>query len=197
MTIARSKSVLGAVAATLLLASASASAESVSFGLSSDSFRFGLVGPLSRLLGGVQGQYDLGYMRRSKDGDNSYVAHAGLLASGDAGIQDFPVTAGVGLRGVFAGGDNADGGAIAPGVQASVRMPGFDRFVASVYGYYAPGVVSFGDLDSYRDLGASLSYELNRSAAVTVGYRNTRLGLDGGPDVTIDNGFFAGIGLTF
>lgn len=188
---------LGAAAAALLIASGAASAESISFGLSSDSFRFGLVGPLSRLFSGVEGQYDLGFMRRSKDGDNSYVAHAGVLASGDAGIEDFPIKVGVGLRGVFAGGDNADGGAVAPGVQASLRVPGADRFLVSTYAYYAPSVVSFGDLDSYRDLGASLSYELSRSAVLSVGYRNTRLGLDGGPDVTVDNGFFAGIGLNF
>lgn len=191
------KNAVRAAAAALLLASGAASAESVSFGLSNDSFRFGLVGPLSRLFSGVQGQYDLGYARRSSGGDNSYVAHAGLLASGDAGLRDIQLNAGVGLRGVLVGGGGENGEAIAPGVQLDARMPGYERIGLLLYGYYAPSVVSFGDLDSYRDFGAAVSYALNRSAALSVGYRNTRFSVDQGGDVTVDNGFYVGIGLTF
>src|SRR3546814_20067328 len=61
---------------------------------------------------------------------------------------------------------------------------------------YAPGVVSFGDVDSYRDLGAVLSYQINRSASVFGGYRNVKVTNDG-PDSTIDNGLYGGISLTF
>ncbi|NKF24175.1 YfaZ family outer membrane protein [Solimonas marina] len=184
-------------AAALMLASASASAESLNFGLSSDSFRFGLTGPLSRVIQGAQGQYDLGYLQRRTDGDDAYAVHAGVLFTGDAGLRDLDLTAGVGLRGVYVGGDGNDGGAIAPGLQFDLRVPGYDRIGLTGYGYYAPGVVSFNDIDSYRDVGAALSYEINRNAAVSVGWRNVRLGIDHGPNVTLDSGFYGAIGLTF
>src|SRR3546814_13330071 len=79
------------------------------------------------------------------------------------------------LRGVFVGGDGQDGGAIAPGLQFDARLPGYERVGLIGHAYYAPGVVSFGDVDSYRDLGAVLSYQINRSDSVFGGYRNGKV----------------------
>lgn len=183
-------------AAVLALAAGSASAESLNFSLSDDAFRFGLTGPLSRVLSGVDGQYDLGYLQHRGDGNDTFVAHVGALASGDAGLRDLKLTVGVGLRGVFIGGDGQDGGALAPGVQFDARLPGYERLGVIGHAYYAPGVVSFGDADSYRDLGAVLSYQINRSASVFGGYRNVKVTYDG-PDSTVDNGLYGGISLTF
>ena len=86
---------------------------------------------------------------------------------------------------MLVGGGGENGEAIAPGVQLDARMPGYERIGLLLYGYYAPSVVSFGDLDSYRDFGAAVSYALNRSAALSVGYRNTRFSVDQGGDVTV------------
>lgn len=183
-------------AAVLSLAAGSASAESLNFSLSSDAFRFGLTGPLSRMISGVDGQYDLGYLQHRGDGNDTFAAHLGALATGDAGLRDLNLTVGVGLRGVFIGGDGQDGGAIAPGVQFDARLPGYERVGLIGHAYYAPGVVSFGDVDSYRDLGAVLSYQINRSASVFGGYRNVKVTNDG-PDSTIDNGLYGGISLSF
>lgn len=189
---------IAAAAAALLLVVGSARAETVDFALSDDSFRFGLNGPLSRLLGGVQGQYDLGFVKRERDGDDPYALHAGALVTGDAGLRDLDVTAGAGLRAVFVGGQgDQDGGALAPGVQVDARLPSFDRVGLLAYGYYAPSVVSFGDIDSYRDVGAALSYQMIRNAALYLGYRNIRVGVEHGPNVTLDSGFFGGLSLTF
>ncbi|NGY04225.1 YfaZ family outer membrane protein [Solimonas terrae] len=184
-------------AAALAFVAGSASAESLNFSLSSDAFRFGLSGPLSRVLSGVDGQYDLGYLQHRGNGNDSFAAHVGALATGDAGLRDIDLKAGVGLRAVFVGGDGENGGAIAPGVQLDARLPGYDRIGLIGTAYYAPGVVSFGDVDDYRDLSAVLSYQINRSAAVFGGYRNVRIGVDHAPDQTIDNGLYGGISLTF
>ena len=190
------KSALLAAAAFAFVAG-SASAESLNFSLSDDSFRFGLSGPLSRLLSSVDGQYDLGYLQHRGDGNDTYAIHAGALVTGDAGLRDLDVKAGVGLRGVFIGGDGDNGGAIAPGIMLDVRLPGYERLGLIGTAYYAPSVVSFGDIDEYRDLSAVLSYQINRNAAVFAGYRNVRIGVDHGPNATIDNGLYGGIGLTF
>lgn len=193
----RLKKLAPLAAVAMLFASAAASAESLNFSLSDDAFRFGLTGPLSRVISGVQGQYDLGYLQHRSDGDDAYAVHAGVLFTGDAGLRDIDLTAGVGLRGVFIGGDGDNGGALAPGVQFDARLPGYDRVGLLGYAYYAPGVVSFDDIDSYRDVGLVLSYQINRNASVFAGYRNVRIGIDHGPNATLDNGFYGGIGLTF
>jgi hypothetical protein len=183
--------------AAMILASAAASAESLDFSLSDDAFRFGLLGSLSRLISGAQGQYDVGYLQHRGDGNDAYAVHAGVLFTGDAGLRDLDLTAGVGLRGVFVGGDGDDGGAVAPGLQLDLRLPGYERIGLLGYGYYAPGVVSFNEIDSYRDVGLVLSYQINHNASVFAGYRNVRIGIDHGPNATLDNGFYGGIGLTF
>ncbi|MFT4047139.1 MAG: YfaZ family outer membrane protein [Solimonas sp.] len=185
-------------AAVLALATAGlAHAETVDFALSDDAFRFGLSGPLSRIIGGAQGQYDVGYLQHRDDGEDSYAVHAGFLVTGDAGLRDLDLTVGAGLRGVYVGGDGDDGGAIAPGVKFDARLPGYERVGLTGYAYYAPSVVSFGDVDGYRDLGVALSYELNRNAAIYVGLRNVRFGAEHGGDVTLDTGLYGGLGLTF
>ena len=188
---------LRVVSAGLLLAAGAAHAETVDFSLSGDSFRFGLNGPLSRLISGAQGQYDVGYLQHRDNGEDSYAVHAGFLVSGDAGLRDVDLTVGAGLRGVYVGGDGDNGGAIAPGIQFNARLPGFERLGLLGYAYYAPSVVSFGDIDDYRDLGIALSYEINRNAALYVGARNVKFGVDGGPDVTLDTGMYGGIALSF
>src|SRR3546814_15962067 len=93
----------------------------------------------------------------------------GALATGDAGLRDLNLTVGVGLRGVFVGGDGQDGGAIAPGLQFDARLPGYERVGLLGPAYYAPCVVSCGDVDSYRDLGAVLSYQISEVRCVWEG----------------------------
>lgn len=191
------RSIVRSLVIVSLLGAGTAQAESVDFSLSDDAFRFGLAGPLSRIVGGVEGQYDLGYLNRERNGDDTWIAHAGAMVTGDAGVRGLDVQAGAGLRAVFVGGDGDNGGAVAPGVRAEARLPGHERIGALVYGYYAPSVVSFGDIDSYRDLGAALSYEMIRNAALYVGYRNVNVGVENGPSVTVDTGFFGGLALQF
>lgn len=185
------------VAAALLLGAGTASAESLNFSLSNDSFRFGLMGPLSRVIDGADGQYDVGYLQHRGDGDDPYAVHVGALVTGDAGLRDFDLKAGVGLRAVFIGSDGPDGGAVAPGVQFDARLPGYERLGLLGYAYYAPSPVSFNDIDSYRDLGLIASYSVNRNASVFFGYRNVRIGVDHGSGVTLDSGLYGGVGLTF
>src|SRR3546814_5682253 len=90
----------------------------------------------------------------------------GALATGDAGLRDLNLTVGVGLRGVFVGGDGQDGGAIAPGLQFDARLPGYERVGLIGHAYYAPGVVSFGDVDRSEEHTSELQSLMRISYAV-------------------------------
>lgn len=182
--------------AALMLATV-AQAEIVDLSIGDGSVRGALYGPLSRVLADTKGQYDVGVILRPERDDDLLVAHVGALVTGDAGAQQFELAAGLGLRGVYIGRDHDSGGALALGGQAEARYPGFERFGLSVYGYYAPEVLSFGEFDQYYEIGTALDYQVIKNASVYVGYRNVNVELEDGGDITADNGLHGGVRLSF
>jgi hypothetical protein len=174
-----------------------ASAEIVDFSVGDNSFRLAMVGPLTRLINDVKGQYDVGALIRPKKTDDLLVVHAGAMITGDAGFKAANVAAGVGLRALYAGRDNEPGGALAAGGQIEARYPGFDRIGLSVYGYGAPDATSFGHLNKYWELGVGLDYALLKDASVYVGWRDVKLGLEDAGDVSADHSVHVGVRLHF
>lgn len=174
-----------------------AHAEIIDLSVNDDGFRAALYGPLSRTGADAAGQYDIGVVMRPEREDDLLVVHAGALVTGDAGMQQFDLAAGVGVRGVYIGRDHDTGGAVAIGGQAEGRLPGYDRFGLSMYGYYAPKVLSFGEFDKYYEVGASLDYQVLQNASVYVGYRNVNVRIEDGPELTADTGFHVGVRLKF
>lgn len=187
---------LAGMAAMVLLAG-TAQAEIVDLSLGDNSVRAALYGPLSRMVDDTKGQYDIGVIVRSKHKDDLFVAHVGALVTGDAGAQQFDLAAGLGVRGVYIGGDHDSGGAVALGGQAEVRYPGYERFGLLVYGYYAPEILSFGEFDQYYEIGTALDYQVIKNASIYIGYRNVNLKLENGGEITADNGLHGGFRLSF
>ncbi|MDP9142949.1 MAG: YfaZ family protein [Pseudomonadota bacterium] len=187
----------GLLVAGLMLASTAAQAEIFDLSIGDNSFRAAIYGPLSRLASDKKGQYDVGAIVRPKREDDLLVAHVGALLTGDAGAKQFELAAGLGVRGVYIGRDHDSGGAFAVGGQAEARYPGFDRLGLSVYGYYAPEVLSMGEFDQYYEVGVGLDYQVLKDASVYIGYRNVNVELEGGGDITADNGLHGGLRLDF
>lgn len=182
----------------LCAATGAAQAEIFDLSIGDNSFRAALYGPLSRIAGGTKGQYDVGVVMRPKREDDLFVAHVGALVTGDAGAKNFDLAAGLGVRGVYIGRDHDSGGALAVGGQAEARFPGYERVGFTVYGYYAPEVLSFGEFDQYYEVGTAIDYQVLKDASVYVGYRNVNVKLEaGGGDITADNGLHAGLRLSF
>lgn len=189
---------LAGVAALLLSAIAvPAQAEIFDLSIGDNSFRGSFYGPLSRFVADTNGQYDAGVIVRPKREDDLFVAHVGALVTGDAGARDFNLAAGLGVRGVYIGRDHDSGGALALGGQAEARYPGYERIGLSVYGYYAPEVICFGEFDQYYEIGTGLDYQVLKNASVYVGYRNVKVELETGQDITADNGLHVGMRLSF
>jgi hypothetical protein len=174
-----------------------ASAEIVDFSVGNNSFRLAVLGPLSRLLD-VKGQYEVGGLMRPKRDDDLLVTHVGAMLTGDAGFGgQVNVAAGVGLRALYIGRDDEPGGAVAAGGQVEARYPGFDRLGLSAYGYGAPGVTSFGHVDSYYEIGVGLDYQILKDASVYGGWRNVHADFQEAGDLSADHSLHVGVRLNF
>jgi hypothetical protein len=164
--------------AVLLATTATAQAETADINFSSESVRFALAGPLSRAKTGLVGQYDAGVIYKQR-GDNRNdprdarltLGHVGALATGDAGAKGLKMAAGLGGRVILADREDATGGAFALGGQFDVRMPGFERLGLSGYGYLAPTIVTFGEVEQYHEYALDLDFQIVRSASAYVGFR--------------------------
>ncbi len=193
----RMNGMLAVAGVCLAAAAGTAQAEIFDLSLGDNSFRAALYGPLSRVIDGTKGQYDVGVIVRPKREDDLFVAHVGGLVTGDAGARQFNLAAGLGLRGVYIGRDHDSGGAVAVGGQAEARFPGYERIGFTVYGYFAPEVLSLGEFDQYYEFGTAVDYQVLKDASVYLGYRNVNVELENGGDITADNGLHAGLRLSF
>ncbi|MEQ1440755.1 YfaZ family outer membrane protein [Fontimonas sp. SYSU GA230001] len=191
------KRLVGTMALALCAVAGGARAEIVDVSIGDNSFRGAFYGPLSRFASDTNGQYDVGVIVRPKREDDLFVAHVGALVTGDAGARDFNLAAGLGLRGVYIGRDHDSGGALALGGQAEARYPGYERIGLSVYGYFAPEVICFGEFDRYYEIGTAVDYQVLKNASVYAGYRNVNVRLETGRDITADNGLHVGMRLSF
>jgi len=172
----------------LSIASAAPIAQAEIFDLSigDNAFRGTIAGPLARLFDDANGQYDLGVLIKPKTEDDLLQIHTGVLLTGDAGAKDVDVAAGLGIRAVYTGIDHDSGGAVALGGQLEGRMPSMNRLGLTGYAYYAPEVLSFGDVNDYREYGVAIDYEVIRGGSIYVGYRSITQSFDKIEGVTED-----------
>ena len=115
-------------------------------------------------------------------------------------LVDALLEAGLGGRFVYTNGDvsGQDGYGFPVG--------GFLRFTPqrmnqlSLFGsaYYAPDILSIGDMDSYREYTVRVAYNVLRQADIHIGARYVRGEYDGGsPDARFDTGMHIGLTLRF
>lgn len=189
----------GALAAGLVLLSVSGAAHSevLDANISGDSVRIAVSGPLSRVFSTSKGEYDLGGLYGEGDDDEDLVTvHAGVLLTGDAGARQANVTAGLGARLQYIGGDRDKGAALELGGKVEVRVPGYERIGFTAYAWYGPEPASFGDIEDVYEYAAALDYELLRDASIYIGYRKLSADVDRPRDLEED-GVHGGIRLDF
>lgn len=190
----------GLAAASLLAGlSGAAQAEVFDANVSGDSVRLAVNGPLARLLSNVDGAYDVGGIWGDDENEDDFVSvHAGIMVTGDAGApkDKAKVTAGLGARLQYIGGEDDKGGALEFGGKVEVRVPNFDRVGLSAYGWYGPDPASFGDVEDILEYSLALDYQILRDAAIYVGYRELSADVGRGPDLE-EKGMHGGIRLNF
>ena len=183
--------------AALTLASAAARAETIDLNLNDSVLHGDFSGPLNHLIAGANGVYDVGGAFGRGDTHNLREGYVGALITGDAGARPANVTAGLGLRLVGLSLSGVSGGALGLGGQVEGRLPQYNRLGAFVYGYWAPGVASTGDLNGYAEYALSIDYQVIREASVYAGYRQIKIRGDNFPWSTVDTGFHFGLRLNF
>ncbi|HSW12694.1 MAG TPA: YfaZ family outer membrane protein [Solimonas sp.] len=183
--------------AVLSVAALPATAATFDASVGEESVRLGLEGPLSSVFSGAKGEYDFGALWRSEDDADAFVPHVGVLLTGDTGAREATVTAGLGVRAAYIDGESTDGGALALGGKVDIRIPGYDRISVDLYAFGAPEITSFGDIENYYDIGASVGYEVIKDASVYIGWRQVQADVDPNGEIEADDALHAGLRLNF
>lgn len=181
------------LAIALLAATTSTMADTLDINLGEKAAQFKYAMPMGRDALG-KSEFNAGLLYR-EGGDG--MVDAGILVTNEVGAGTPGLTAGVGVKGLLASVRNQEGGALALGGFARYSPPAARRFGIVGQIYYAPNIVSFGDLDRFVETTARLEYEILPQATAYVGYRKVRLGLDRARDATLDEGAHVGVRLMF
>ena len=193
-----------AVVATLvgaLVVSSPSRAELFDASIGEDSVRLAVSGPLSRLFAVDKGEYEFGGQFgdiEDFDSENYYALHAGATLRGDAGgTANTSLTGGLGARVQFVDADSEDGGALALGGNATLKLLQANRLRFNAALWYGPDPATVGDIDEYLEYSVSVGYEVLRDAELYVGYRKVEVGIDHGPNVDLEDSAHIGVRLQF
>jgi hypothetical protein len=143
--------------------------------------------------------YQFGFLTRPDNDPEPTLRqfHAQFLVTGDAGATEFELRAGLGARALYLDIGSFDGFAVAFGGEARAKIPTMDRFSIGGYGYVAPSVSSFSDVEGYTQVGIDAAYEVIRGGSIYVGARHVRYKFDNVGSFTVDNGMHVGLRLAF
>jgi hypothetical protein len=177
-----------AVLAALLITSTRALAVGVDLNVNADAARLTVDVPVpsNNLM------LDVSWMHHQDNGDAASVA-GHLTGSALSGAS---LDAGVGLRLSWVGrdkGEEEDGTALGIGGFLKYTLPRYDRIAIGGSAYYAPGVLSFGDVDDFYEVSAWAGYSVIPAADVYVGWRTMKADFEDDGRSTLDNGLHIGV----
>ncbi len=132
---------------------------------------------------------------------NSVLVNGGLLVTNNlSGAPGLAIGAGIEAVGATIK-DNPpkryNASAVALNLQVRYTLPAASQvsFVGDVH--YAPNIITFGDADRFRQLGARVEFELAPQTMLYVGYRQVRFGLKNLPNATLDDSAHIGLQISF
>lgn len=89
-----------------------------------------------------------------------------------SGYKGDEISASLGGKLLYVDSDIEDGGALALG--GELRWYFYSKVSLRLMGHFAPSILSFGDMDEYRELGAHVVFEVFPNTEVYVGAKDTR-----------------------
>lgn len=186
----RMKKLTAVVAALLLCVNASAGEIDLSF--NSDALRLLYVNELA----GSDLQWDAGVAHNS---DTGTLITGSLYVAGLAADGSNPLQAGVGARTGYIDGEESDqsGLPLAVGGFLQYTFPRLNRLSVRADAWFAPDILTLGDLDKYQDYSIRLQYAVLRQANVYIGARYLSGEFSNDSKALIDNGLNVGLNFSF
>lgn len=132
--------------------------------------------------------------------DKGETLSVGGYLTGSAAGGNRPLTAGLGTRFYYSDydkGSKESGSSLTLGGFARYQFPQYDRVAVGGELFYGPSVLSFGDSDSYYEVGAWVGYSVLRDGEVYLGWRRIKTDFDNDGDTMIDTGFHVGLRARF
>lgn len=119
--------------------------------------------------------------------DSGHIAQGAMHMTHDAGVHHFEV--GAKLSQLWA--DEApNGSTVSVGARYALALgPNISLQAAA---YYAPSVLSFGNVDGQYELDSKVQYNINPNMALYVGYRKIAFEYDNARDFTFEDGAYIG-----
>lgn len=128
---------------------------------------------------------------------NNTLGDFGVLVKDEVGSSVPGVSVGVGIKGLVAHAAGTNESALALGGMVRYSPPEIHRMGIVGQLYWSPNITTFGDADRYTETGLSVEYDVIPQAAAYLGYRNIQFGLSGTSNITVDEGVFVGVRLSF
>lgn len=129
--------------------------------------------------------------------DKNYVAELGLQVVDVAGTKTPGLEIGAGAKFYYVDAGANEGAAIGIGGQLRYKFAQFPRIVFIGQLHFAPGIVSFGEVDSMIEYGFAIAYEILPTADIYVGLRTIKVEFSTGGDTTIDDTSMFGLKFDF
>jgi len=136
--------------------------------------------------------------------DNGNAVHVGLHLIDIASSGRDRVEAGIGGRIVYTNGDSSKQNGFAVPLGGFVRVTpvrvtprAMNRLSVSGSAYYAPSILSIGDMEKFQEFSIRVSYNLLRQADAFIGARYVRGDYKNAADVRYDTGMHIGMTLRF
>lgn len=177
----------------LLSAATVATADSLDFSLNDEVFRLTYAHELESETKGLT--VDGGWLYTDKRNDSESLFHLGMMVSGqnwsDTGTFDISV----GGRLAYSSPDKYD--LLSAALGGDVRFSPIERLGIGGRVFYAPGILSFMDADSYVEYGMWVDYQLLPQAYVYLGYRKVEFDIEDARDAEYDDDAHIGLKMLF
>ena len=182
---------LASLALAVLLCN-SALADEVDFSFNSDAFRAFYIHDFKN----HDLQSDFGLLYNSDEGS---VANVSLYLSGFASDGSSPLQAGIGGRTGWLDGDKSgqSGAPLAVGGYLKYTFKKLNRVSIRGDAWFAPEILSFGDLEKYEDFSIRAGYNILKQADVYIGLRYVRGDFDNGTKADFDDSANIGFSIRF
>jgi len=139
---------------------------------------------------------DVGLLYNDDEGN---VLNVSLYLTGLASDGASPLQAGIGGRTGWVDGDDSgqSGAPLAVGGYLKYNFKQLNRLCIRGDAWYAPEILSFGDLDEYEDFSVRVGYNVLKEADIYLGLRYVRGNFDNDSKAEFDDGANIGFNIRF